>query len=159
MRTIRLERTFDAVLVHDAIDYMASEEDLRLAVATAFAHCRDGGVAVFVPDATREIFEPGSDHGGVDGTDGRGVRYLDWVWDPDPNDSWTVTQYVFLLRHDDGAVQVVHEEHRTGLFSEAHWLQTLAGAGFAAEVVTEETTEERTPRRVFVGHRPAPTSV
>jgi trans-aconitate methyltransferase len=32
MRTLRLGRSFDAVFVHDAIDYMTTEADLRRAV-------------------------------------------------------------------------------------------------------------------------------
>jgi SAM-dependent methyltransferase len=154
MRTVRLGRTFDAVLVHDAIDYMTTEDDLRLAVGTAFAHCRAGGVVVLVPDATVETFEPGSDHGGGDGADGRGARYLDWLWDPDPGDTWTLTQYAFLLREANGSVQVVHEEHRCGLFPHDLWLGVLADAGLRPEAVTEETTEDRTPRQIFLGHVP-----
>src|SRR5262249_20329203 len=38
MRTIRLGASFDAVLVHDAVDYMTSEPDLRQVIETAFAH-------------------------------------------------------------------------------------------------------------------------
>ena len=76
MRDVRLGRTFDAVFVHDAIDYMTTEADLRKAIETAFVHCRPGGVAVFVPDHTTETFEPETDHGGVDGADGRAVRYV-----------------------------------------------------------------------------------
>ena len=98
MRTVRLGREFDAVFVHDAVDYMTTEGDLRLAIQTAFAHCRPGGVAVFVPDDTVETFEPGTDHGGSDSADGRGVRYLEWTWDPDPSDTWVATEYAFLLR-------------------------------------------------------------
>jgi len=154
MRTVRLGRDFDAVLVHDAIDYMTGEADLRLAVETAFAHCRPGGVVVLVPDATAETFEPGTDHGGVDGSDGRGARYLAWLWDPDPTDTWTLTQYAFLLRAADGSVQVVHEEHRCGLFPHELWLAVLADAGTRPEAVTEETTEDRTPRQIFLGHAP-----
>ena len=56
MRTVRLGQTFDAVLVHDAIDYITSREDLRLVIETAFAHCRPGGLAVFAPDHTAETF-------------------------------------------------------------------------------------------------------
>jgi SAM-dependent methyltransferase len=155
MRSLRLDRSFDAVFVHDAVDYMTSEADARRAVETAFVHCRPGGVAVFVPDATRETFEPSSDHGGTDGADGRGVRYLDWTWDPDPGDTWTLTEYAFLLRHADGSVRVVHETHRLGLFGREDWLRFLAEAGFDAGAVTEETSEDRTPRELFVGHRPA----
>jgi ubiquinone/menaquinone biosynthesis C-methylase UbiE len=50
MRTVRLGRVFDAVFVHDAVAYMTSEDDLRLVMATAFAHCRHGGAAMFDPD-------------------------------------------------------------------------------------------------------------
>lgn len=153
MRTIRLGREFDAVFVHDAIDYMTDETDLRLALETAFVHCRAGGLALFVPDETRETFEEGSDHGGNDAADGRGVRYLEWTWDPDPDDTWTNTEYAFLLRDADGMVRMVHETHRTGLFSKASWLRLLTEVGFQAESVTEETTEARIPRELFIGRR------
>jgi SAM-dependent methyltransferase len=154
MRTVRLGRLFDAVFVHDAIDYMITEADLRAAIDTAFAHCRPGGVAVFVPDSVAETFEASSDHGGTDDSDGRGVRYLEWSWDPDPTDTWTVTEYAFLLREGDGSVRVVHETHRTGAFGRDRWLRLVAEAGFEASRLTEQTTEDRTPRDLFVGRRP-----
>ena len=47
MRTARLGRQFDAVFVHDAVCYMTTESDLRLAIETAFVHCRPGGAALF----------------------------------------------------------------------------------------------------------------
>lgn len=155
MRSAQLGRSFDAVFVHDAVDYMTTEADLRLAMGTAFAHCRPGGVAVFMPDHTRETFEPSSDHGGNDGDDGRGVRYLEWSWDPDPDDTSTVTEYAFLLRDAAGAVRVVHETHHLGLFGQADWLRMLAEAGFEPEAVTEVTSEDRPPRECFLAHRPA----
>ena len=122
-------------------------------MATAFVHCRPGGIAVFVPDRTAETFEPGTDHGGSDGADGRAVRYVDWVWDPDPGDTWVLTEYAFVLRDPDGSVRVVHETHRTGLFGRETWLRLLAEAGFEPDAVIEETTEDRAPRVMFVGRR------
>jgi SAM-dependent methyltransferase len=153
MRTVRLGRTFDAVFVHDAVHYMTDEADLRRAIETAFVHCRPGGVAVFMPDETAETFEPGTDHGGGDGADGRAVRYLEWSWDPDPADSTTLTEYAFLLRDPDGTVRVVHETHRLGVFGRDVWRRLLAEAGFAPETVMEVTAEDRPPRELFVGHR------
>jgi SAM-dependent methyltransferase len=153
MRTIRLGRTFDAVFAHDAVDYMTTEADLRQVIETAFVHCRPGGIALFVPDHTAETFRPVTDHGGSDGQDGRGARYLEWTWDPDPGDTWIRSEYAFLLRDADGSVRVVHETHRTGLFRRAVWLGLLAGAGFHAEAITEQTSEDRTPRILFTGHR------
>jgi trans-aconitate methyltransferase len=64
MRTLRVNREFDAVFVHVAVSYMTGDADLRQAVETAFVHCRPGGVTVFIPDETLETFEPSTDHGG-----------------------------------------------------------------------------------------------
>jgi len=155
MRTARLGRTFDAVFVHDAVDYMVTEADLAQAMETAFVHCRPGGIAVFMPDLTKESFEASTDHGGCDGADGRAVRYLEWVWDPDPGDTWSLVEYAFLLREVDGSVRAVHETHRLGLFGREKWLRLLAGSGFDAGSVTEVTSEDRRPRELFVGHRPS----
>jgi SAM-dependent methyltransferase len=153
MQTMRLDRRFDAVFVHDAIDYMLTESDLTAAIETAAAHCRDGGVALFVPDHTAETFQPSTGHGGNDAEDGRAARFLDWTWDPDPSDSWVQTEYTFVLRDRDGSVQVVHEQHRIGIFSRATWLNLLGDAGFDAVVITEATDEDRTPRDIFVGRK------
>lgn len=149
MRTVRLWREFDAIFVHDAIDYMTTEDDLRRAIETAFVHCRPGGVALFLPDSTAETFEPFSDEGGSDGPDGRGARYLEWSWDPDLDDTWVQTEYAFLLRETDGTVRSSHESHRTGLFSRDVWLRLLAEAGFTAQAIPDETND----RELFLGRR------
>jgi hypothetical protein len=133
---------------------MTSEDDLRLVMETAFTHCRPGGIAVFVPDNTAETFEPGTGYGGSDGDDGRAARYLEWSRDPDPTDTWTVTDYVFLLHERDGSVRPVHETHRLGLFPHATWLRLLTEAGFKARAIPEETTEDHHPRDFFIAHRP-----
>ncbi|MCC6832558.1 MAG: class I SAM-dependent methyltransferase [Thermoleophilia bacterium] len=154
MRTVRLGREFDGVLVHDAVDYMRTRGDLAAAAGTAAAHLRPGGLAVFVPDHTAERYAPSTDHGGIDAADGRGARYLAWSWDPDPGDTESVTDYVMVLRERDGTVTTVHDRHRTGLFPRAVWLEVLAGAGLEARAVDEVTTEARPPREVFLGRRP-----
>ena len=154
MRSVRLGRTFDAVFLHDAVDYMTTEDDLRAATETAFVHCRPGGAAVIIPDHLREDFVEDADHGGSDGDDGRAVRYLEWAWDPDPGDTWIQVEYVFLLREADGSVRVVHEPHRTGLHARETWLRLLSETGFSPEVVVEVTSEDRPPRQCFVAHRP-----
>ena len=153
MRTVRLGREFDAVFVHDAIGYMLTEQELAQAVATAAAHCRPGGVALFVPDDLLDTYRGGSHHGGTDGSNGQAVRYLEWSWDPDPSDATTVTHYVFLLREADGSVTAVHEAHQFGIFSRETWLRTLERCGFEAEVVLESTSEDRPPREMFVGYK------
>jgi SAM-dependent methyltransferase len=154
MRTIRLGREFDAVFVHDAIEYVTSVPDLRAAMETAFVHCRPGGVALFVPDYVRETFKPRTDHGGHDG-DGRSLRYLEWVWDPDPDDDTYVTDYAYLLRHEDGSVRVEHDRHVCGLFARDRWLSLLTEIGFRAEIRVIHLSDEDVAPEAFLAARPA----
>jgi SAM-dependent methyltransferase len=156
MRTLRLGRVFDAVLIHDAICYMTSEADLRAALTTAFEHLRPGGVAIFEPDHVRETFQPTTDHGGedapsqADGRPGRGLRYLEWTTDPDPADTTYLVDYAVLLRHADGTVEVHHDRHVEGLFSRQAWLDLLVDVGFEAWARLDPFN-----RVVFAGRRPA----
>lgn len=155
MRDVRLGRTFDAVFVHDAVAYMTSREDLSAVFGTAFVHLRPGGVAVFTPDEVTETFEPATEHGGHDDpATGRGIRYLEWSWDPDPLDETVTVEYAVVVRDADGNVSSSHESHVTGLFPTATWLDLLSAAGFVPEAITEVTTEDREPRICFVAKRP-----
>jgi SAM-dependent methyltransferase len=153
MRSVRLGRTFDGVFVHDAIAYLTTEEDLRAAITTAAEHCRPGGAVVLVPDFVAETFTEGSEHGGHDGPD-RGLRYLEWHWDPDPSDTTHRMDLAYLLRHPDGSVETRGDEHLCGLFARQTWLDLLAAAGIDADAV-QMPSEDDDPhgREAFVGRR------
>jgi SAM-dependent methyltransferase len=148
IRTLRLGRTFDAVFVHDAICHMTTERDLRAVMRTAYEHCRAGGVALFVPDFVRETFVAGTDQGGNDSPRGR-LRFLQWVFDPDPTDTTYLVDFAILLRNKRGDARVVHDRHKLGLFSRARWLRLMRDVGLKATVVRDDEVRE-----VFLGRRP-----
>lgn len=128
MRTARLDRTFDAVLVHDAVMYLTSEADLAACLHTAAVHTRPGGLALFVPDVTRDSFcERVLSGGGADPH--RAAALMEWHWDPDPTDDTFQVELALLLRSADGTVRSVHEQHTMGLFSAETWLHLLTEAG------------------------------
>jgi SAM-dependent methyltransferase len=154
MRTVRLDRHFDAVFVHDAVVYMTSEADLRQAIDTAWVHCKPGGAALFAPDHLRETFQPSTDHGGHDGPD-RGLRYLSWTWDPDPADTTYVVDYAYLMRDVDGSMRVEKDRHVEGLFARAEWLRFLSDAGFKPRAVMFDHSElEPGTYEIFVCRKP-----
>ncbi len=154
MRSIRLARVFDCVLVHDAISYMTSPADLERAIATAFAHTAPGGVSLFQPDFVLETFTPGTETGGSDAGGGRALRYLEWRWQPSPGGSVYLTDMAYLLRDESGAVEVFHDRHVMGLFSRAAWLELIAAAGFEPLVVPfEHSSYSNTGHEVFLGLR------
>jgi SAM-dependent methyltransferase len=152
MRTLRLDRTFDVVLVHDAITYMTTEDDLRAAIETAAAHLRPGGVAILEPDTTRELFSPQTSHGGHDGADGRSLRYLEWEGDVDPADSHYEVEFVLALKEPDKPLRIVHDRHVCGLFSEATWKRLIGEAGL--ELLHPDVEDpEAGEHAVFVARR------
>ena len=151
MKTVRLGRTFDAVFIHDAIMYMTNEDDLRLALDTASIHCKPGGAAAFMPDVIRETFVSLTTHGGHDGDagDGRGIRYIEWTFDPDPSDTTYTVDFAYLLREGNQPVRVVHDTHVFGIFPRDTWLALLRDAGFEPRAVADPWGRE-----VFVGRKP-----
>lgn len=155
MRSLDLGRTFDVVLAYDSIDYMATEADLAAAIATAWRHLGPGGLACFVPDELADTFTPGTDVSGADAPDGRGARLFEWSFAPAPGETACQVHYIFALRAADGTVQTLAETHTYGLFSRETWERLLRAQGFEVEAVVEETDEDREPRTIFLGRRPA----
>ncbi len=154
MRSLRLNRTFDAVFIHDAIDYMVTLNDLRRALRTAFVHCRPGGLALFVPDWTSEHFRETSSFGGHDSGD-RGLRYLEWTRDPDPGDGRYSLYMSYLIRQGRKVRQARLDEHICGLFSERDWLDLIEQVGFRARKLPyEHSTFADHVHFMFLGLRP-----
>ncbi len=134
MRTVRLDRTFDCVFIHDAVCYMTSPEDLQKAIHTAFTHCNPGGSALFAPDHVLENFRESTGTGGHDGN-GRSLRYLEWTWDPDPGDTTYLVEYAYIMREGTAPARVEHDRHTEGLFPRADWIRWLREAGFHPSIV------------------------
>jgi len=156
MRTVRLGREFDAVLIHDAIVYMLTEDDLRAAIGTAAAHLRSGGVAVLVPDDTVESFRPRTQSGGEDGDDGRAMRWLSWSRPPALGTSTHTITYVYVLAEGEARVRVDHEEHVVGLFPRTTWLRLIEDEGLSATAVAVDhwSGEQDNRQEFFLGVAP-----
>jgi SAM-dependent methyltransferase len=153
MRTVRLGKTFDAVLVHDAVDYITSRDDLRKVIETAHAHCRPGGVALFVPDHVKDTFTPVSGEGGSSDAAGRQGSFRERTWDPDPSDDVITAEYLFTLREADGTSEVIAETHELGAFSRDTWADELARAGFSQQADSGARLAGRRPANLFIARR------
>jgi hypothetical protein len=154
MRKVRLGHLFDAVFIHDAIDYMTTADQLRQAVTTAFVHCRPGGLALFVPDWTAERFQPTTSYGGHDSAN-KGLRYLEWTIDHDPTDGVYSLYMSYLIRDGKRVRQSVLDEHKLGLFPERAWLKIMREAGFQPKKLPYEHSEfANHVHFMFIGVRP-----
>jgi len=134
MRTLRLDSTFDAVLMDDAISHMSCLADLVAAFETAHAHLNPGGVLIATPDVTAETFRqnstsvtpafPGAAPPGVE------VVFVENAYDPDPTDERYEKTIVYLIR-DHGRLRIETDRWTLGIFSLERWRRVLCAAGFA----------------------------
>ncbi len=149
MRNVRLDRQFDAVFIHDAIAHITDENDLRSTIETAYIHCKPGGAALFCTDNIRENFTPGTKHGGHDKA-GKGIRYLQWTWDPDPDDNTYVCDFAYLLREGEN-IRCEYDRMVMGLFGRQTWLDLISEAGFEARTARLEIQDITEGGEVFLG--------
>jgi SAM-dependent methyltransferase len=132
MRTVRLEQVFDVVLIHDAICYMLTEEDLAATFQTAKAHLRPGGVFLAAPDHFKETFHgPTVTHSNQD-REGMRVTCIEYSDDPDETDTLAESVFFYLINRE-GQLTVEQDRHVFGLFPRETWLRLLAEAGFSVE--------------------------
>ena len=133
MRTFRLPgRVFDAVLIHDAICYMLTEDDLRSAFATARAHLRPGGLLLVAPDLVRDTFRPGMKLSWSTEKDGVQVNTEEIVYDADPSDTVVESYFTYTI-NERGTRRVERDIHVSGLFPIATWKSLMEEAGFRTD--------------------------
>lgn len=133
MRTFRLESTFDAVLMDDAISYMHCLADFTAAFQTAHAHLKPGGVLVATPDVTVETFQqnmttvtPSAPRTTPSGLE---VVFVENVYDPNPADEQYETTVIYLIR-DHGRLRIEADHWTLGIFSLDTWRRVLRETGF-----------------------------
>jgi len=133
MRTFRLDRPFDAVLMDDAISYMTCLADFEAAFRAASVHLNPGGVLVVTPDVTVESFQqnrtivtPAMRKGPRDELD---VVFIENVYDPDPADEQYETTVLYLIR-DHGRLRIETDHWTMGLCLLDTWRRVLRETGF-----------------------------
>ena len=155
MRTVRLGETFDAAIIHDAIDYMTTADELRAAFARARAQYRgrDGARSanrlIVVPDHYLETLTSPSVDDDTNSDGETTLTYVEYSIDLDPSDTTVETTYVFFIARD-GELRMEVDRHTTGLFPLATWERLLTEAGFAWERVDYPVSEDGTPMWLWV---------
>jgi len=149
MRSLRLNRCFDVVLLHDAVMYITSPDELKRVFDTAAVHLNPGGVFLVLPDVVKENFEEMTLSGGTTGQPA--AQLLEWHWDPDPTDHTFQVDMSLLLKKDCGEMQSIHEQHQMALFDSKTYVVTLRQAGF--EMVDGLIWDEHLTPEVFCGRK------
>ena len=157
MRTLRLNRQFDAVVIPDSIDYMASLDDLRRAIQTAVMHLKTGGVLLVVAK-TEETFQ-NNNFAYTGEKDGIHVTLLENNYiNPFRPNTYEAT-FVYLIRQQ-GELTIRTDHQVLGLFSQATWDQVFNNAGITVQKTNLDgiydpylLNDGEYPLTIFVGQK------
>ena len=150
MRNLRLNQVYDAVLIHDGVSYLLTEQDLSATFDTAKAHLRPGGLLIMAPDWFQETFPGTSVLHWIRNTRQGDVTCIEYLHDPNPG-GFTIESVFFYLWSQDGSLRVEEDRHTTGLFPLDTWLQLMREAGFSVEQKSFPTYEGGYGGKLLIG--------
>jgi ubiquinone/menaquinone biosynthesis C-methylase UbiE len=157
MRTLRLDRQFDAVAIPDSIDYMTSLDDLRRSIQTAAKHLKSGGVLLVV-GKTEETFQ-NNNFAYTGEKNGVHVTLLENNYiNPFHPNTYEAT-LVYLIRQQ-GELTIYTDQQVLGLFPQAVWDNVFKDAGFTMRKINLDGVYDeyllgdgKYPLIVFVGKK------
>ena len=132
MRSVRLGRTYDAVLIHDAITCLVSEDELHATFETVKYHLKPSGLFITTPDWYAETF-PGVRASHDTNRDGeKELTYFSYSHVPDQTETKIETIFIYMIK-EDGQLRTEQDRHIAGLFPLDTWVSLLAQSGFHVE--------------------------
>ena len=134
MRSVRLGKRYDAVMIADSINYMLTEDDLGAAFKTAFEHLRPGGLFFTYAEYSVERFQQNMTWCSPHKKDDIDITLIQNNYDPDTSDTVFETTFVYLIRRN-GRLEVETDVHCQGLFKQDVWMRLLRDAGFNVETL------------------------
>jgi len=131
MRTLELDRRYQAAVCLDALDYLRSEDELARTFKGVHRCLEPGGLFLFSVQDTRETFRQNHTSHWAKAQGEVDLTVVENSFDPDPADTSYEYTLVFLIRKA-GALQIETDRHLCGLFAEAAFLRLLEESGFQA---------------------------
>ena len=153
LRAVRLRRRFDAVAALDGVNYMLTEEELRAAFATAYAHLKPGGAFLTYAEETLERFEQNKTVGSSHARDNIDITFVQNLHDPDPTDTTYEVTCLYLIRRG-GRLEIETDRHLCGLFPLETWVRLLLDVGFQVKQMEYTPPDRDGAYPVFVCVRP-----
>jgi len=140
MRTVRLDKQFDAVAIPDSIGYMTSVEDLRKAMVTAHEHLKPDGLCLVVAYLAEDFSENNFIYTGSKYD--INITVFENNYRTGPEQSTYEATLVYLIRRK-GKLEIHSESHILGLFKLSVWLNLLKETGFSVHRVRVDHLYDR----------------
>jgi SAM-dependent methyltransferase len=129
MRSVRLDRQFDAVVIHDSILYMQTLDELKAAFETAYEHLKKDGLMITYCEEWPEHFIQNKVRSQRNTKDKIDLIFIENYYDPEPDDTTYEGTFIYLIRRD-GKLEINHDFHTMGIFPLDDWRRTICDVGF-----------------------------
>jgi len=157
MRTLRLNRLFDAVAIPDSIDYMVSLADFQQAIQTAVEHLKTGGI-LLIAGKTEETFQNNNfAYSGEKNSVHVTLLENNYINKFRPN---TYEATLVYLIWEQGELTIHTDHHVLGLFPLETWEKVFDNAGLTMQRMTLDHIydkylmgEGEYPMNIFIGQK------
>jgi len=129
MRSVRLNRKFDAVILHDAVAHMETIEELRAAFLTGYEHLNSGGILITFAEEWAEHFVQNRTEVKNYWKDNIELTYIENNYDLDLSDSTYECTFIYLIRRE-GFLDIQTDRMALGIFPLNNWSEALREVGF-----------------------------
>lgn len=128
IRTVRLKKEFDAVVLHDSVNYMLTRNDLKAVFKTAYVHLKPGGVLWTYVEEHNKIQQnrtklSTSKQGNTE------ITFIENYYDPNPRDTTYEFVFVYLIRKNK-KLRIHTDRHLCGIFKLKTWFSVIREVGF-----------------------------
>lgn len=149
MTSVRLNRRFPLILVHDSFCYLTELTQVEALLKTIATHLKPDGLALLKLDAIADEFAGPYRYLTTFEDDEKEVTLTHYEWDPNPEDDCLEVVYLFLERRA-GVVTTREERHRLGLFSRRQLARAVTAAGLTGRWLELERWDEERPNPLLV---------
>lgn len=140
MRSLKLDKRFDAVAIPDSIGYMTTVKDLKRAIFTASKHLKPGGALMVVANIKEEFRENNFLYTGSKKDIEITVYENNYI--PDNTMSTYEATIIYLIRKK-ARLEIYSDCHTLGLFKLETWLDILHELDFEVNQIKMEHSYDR----------------
>jgi len=133
MRTVKLNKKFDAVTAVDSVDYLITKNDLQKLFQNVFDHLNPDGIFMFILESTRDSFRQDDSIVYSNSSGDEWLTVFENRFDPDKTDTEYEITFVYLYRQK-GVLEIFTDRHLCGLYSEAEVKKLLTAVGFQVKI-------------------------
>jgi trans-aconitate methyltransferase len=128
MRTVRLKKKFDAVVLHDSVNYMLTRSDLKKVFQTAYVHLKPGGVLWTCVEEYGKIRQNRIKSSTSKKKDIE-ITFIENNYDPNPQDTTYESTFIYLVRKNR-KLSIYTDRHLCGIFKLQTWFSVIRETGF-----------------------------